>query len=590
MHPHALLDGLCEAQLLADIDRYFAQLMTDLGACADVALLAALASAWHRSGHTCLPLGDCAGGRYMDVLGRLSTVEQALDGSEDVVDPLLGAARLPALAVLERALMHSDLVADGMASELRPLILDGGYLYLQRMFAAECTLASRMKVLAKVETPPAADVEDALHRLFDGSEYEALRAARTIIAGRLCIVTGGPGTGKTTLAARLIAVLLDQGLARPRGIALATPTGKAAARLQESVTSQLDDLGALVPAVRDFAPEATTIHRLLNSERRRRLDALVVDECSMVDLMLMARLVVELPDRVRLILLGDADQLDSVHPGRVFGDLSSDAGSAVHRCVVRLTKSHRFDPRDGVVRVAKAVVTNDREGAVAALAADADPGTELIPLSDEQAFDRFAIRYANDWWSPWMRELPDAGAKPAVPFPVRRVLCAHRNGPFGTNRFNRLVERQLRRRQLVPADEEFYFGRPIIVTRNDPGTGLANGDTGVVLQAPDGSREVWFPDLGGQADDRRFVIAPSRLPEHESFFALTVHRAQGSEYDEVVFIPGPETSRVNTRELFYTAVTRARRKVVVAASEACIRTIVGRAAQRSGGLLRRLVE
>ena len=587
MKARLLLAGLCEAGLLADIDRYFAHLMTDLGAPDDVALLAALASAWHRSGHTCLALKDCAGRRYVDILGGLSGAEQQSDGAD--VAPEVGVARLPAQRILASSLTRSDLVASDGSNEPRPLIFAGGLLYLRRMFEAECALAKRMKMLADVETLPTAGVEATLIRLFDASQDEALAAARKITQGRLCIVTGGPGTGKTTLAARLIAVLLDRKLANPRAIALGTPTGKAAARLQESVTSQLEELAARVPAVRDFKPQAMTIHRLLNSDQRRRLDALVVDECSMVDLMLMARLLAELPERARLILLGDASQLDSVQPGRVFRDLSSGEDSAVHRCVVRLTKSHRFDPRGGIGRVATAVVTNDQNGVVAALTDPGDPRTELVQLTDERAFDRFAVGYADDWCAPWLHELREASGTPTAAFPVRRVLCAHRAGPFGTRRFNRLVERRLQRRRLIAADEEFYFGRPIIVTRNDPATGLANGDTGIVLQDADGARQVWFPDLARQ-DGERFLIAPSRLPEHESFFALTVHRAQGSEYDEVVFIPGPETSRVNTRELFYTAVTRARDKVVVAAGESGVRTIVSRVAQRSGGLLERLVD
>ena len=189
-----------------------------------------------------------------------------------------------------------------------------------------------------------------------------------------------------------------------------------------------------------------------------------------------------------------------------------------------------------------------------------------------------------DEWNEHIKTLRAAPAA-APAFPSRRVLCAHRRGPVGVGRFNRLVERGLRARGVLEGDE-FYVGRPIIVTRNDRQTGLSNGDTGVVVGAADGRRQVWFPDLAGGGE--RFLLAPSRLPEHESFFALTVHRAQGSEYDEVVFIPGDPESRVSTRELFYTAVTRARRKVTVLADQDAVRAAVQRTTSRATGLSDRL--
>jgi exodeoxyribonuclease V alpha subunit len=153
-------------------------------------------------------------------------------------------------------------------------------------------------------------------------------------------------------------------------------------------------------------------------------------------------------------------------------------------------------------------------------------------------------------------------------------------------RFNRLVERCLRERNLITAGDAFYVGRPIIVTRNDRPTGLSNGDTGVVIDGEDGLRQVWFPDLSHRG---RFLVSPARLPEHESFFALTVHRAQGSEYDEVGFIPGPADSRINTRELLYTAVTRAKAKVTIHGDRLAIRAAIARKTARASGLLERLL-
>ena len=213
----------------------------------------------------------------------------------------------------------------------------------------------------------------------------------------------------------------------------------------------------------------------------------------MVDLSLMTRLMDALPGACRLILLGDAEQLSSVEPGSVFSDLCNvPAGSPLTPCVVRLTRSHRFDPTKGIGRLADAVVHGDVDRALATLRDDGDEQTELRPLPDAQAFDQFANECAGQW-ATHIATLR-AGTADARPFPNRRVLCAHRRGPFGVNRFNRLVERRLHERGMVD-EEEFYIGRPIIVTRNDRRTGLSNGDTGVVV-AHDGERRVWFPELG----------------------------------------------------------------------------------------------
>ena len=178
-------------------------------------------------------------------------------------------------------------------------------------------------------------------------------------------------------------------------------------------------------------------------------------------------------------------------------------------------------------------------------------------------------------------ELGDTAA--AMPLSSFRVLCAHRVGAYGAERFNRLVERRLQARGLAPAHEPFYAGRPILVTRNDPRTGLSNGDTGIVLRGADDRIRVWFPELV-DAQGRPRLVAPARLPPHESFFAVTVHRAQGSEYDEVAVMMGPAGSRVATRELLYTAITRARRRVVVYGTEESFAGAVERGTERDSGL------
>jgi len=585
MSRHAPIDALTEAGVLADIDRYFARLTMDLGAGNDVALAAATTSALHRHGHACLDLGNA--GKPVAAL-----VERPDSGRpEDTLAAELQAVTLPGKAALIEALARSPVVAaDAGAAEERPLVLDGDRLYLHRLFYAERELAARLLALATDRGHPT-QAESTITRVFDEREDrtpEAVAALRIALERRLCIVTGGPGTGKTTLAAKLIAALVDAGLAHPRRIGLAAPTGKAASRIQESVRGKLSpSLLDRIPGLHEFPSEAWTIHRLLASRTSRmdRLDALVVDECSMADLQLMVRLATALPDDCRLILLGDADQLASVEPGSVFSDLCQ-AGDrrSLADCVTTLTKNYRFDERSGIGRLARAVVAGDVDRAVRVLRDAGDAMIRLEPLEDEAAFDAFARKSARKW-AAHMTELQE-NPTGADPFPTERVLCSHRRGPFGTDRFNRLVERSLAEAGHRTEHDEFYTGRPIIVSRNDRETNLSNGDTGVVVPGDSGHPRVWFPDL--DRDGERYLVPLARLPQHESFFALTVHRAQGSEYDDLAIIPGPAESRVNTRELFYTAVTRARERVTVMANEDAVRAAVMRTTSRSTGLLDRL--
>lgn len=579
------IDALCEAGLLLDIDRAFAELIVDCDGRGreEVALAAALASARCRAGHVYLDLPRFAG----------VSITAGLDAPAENAS----AQTTPELAVWRRLLQESPAVAAagggrGTAAP-RPLVLDErDRLYLARFRGAERRVVDGLLALAAPRGPSGDDAERLLDALFKKDRAEGRAAARTVLGRGLCVVTGGPGTGKTTLAARLIALLVGLGLARPEGVRLAAPTGKAAARLQEAVGAQMAELAAVVPVLDDFAVRASTVHRLLSRMRWDSaavpVDALVLDEASMVDLTLMARLLRELPERARLIVLGDADQLASVQPGAVLGDLCAAArqmDSPLEPCVVVLTESYRFDPEGGIGRLAAAIVEGDGPAALDALRDPADPAIELRALPRAEAFARLASAYADSAVVPGIRALRARGAA-AAPFPGARVLCAHRTGPFGAERFNRLVEDRLRAAGIVRKGESFYPGRPIIVTRNDPLTGLSNGDTGVVLRR-EGARgeavtRVWFPEVG--AADGRFEVAPARLPEHQSFFALTVHRAQGSEYDEVAFVPGAADSRVLTRELFYTAVTRARRKVTVYGDAAAVAAAVERRTERAAGL------
>ena len=583
----AALEAAREAGHLDAIDLAFARLMLDFdgGRAGDaLALAAALTSVRVRAGDVCLELAACAG----DQLSQALDAAQALDApSRPDAD-----MRLPDLASWRQALRASPAVGAPGCPQPRPLVLDAAdRLYLQRHWSDESMVAERLLALATPVSPPvdAAATSSVVNALFRPEEPLGRQAASATLNHRLCIVTGGPGTGKTTLAARLIALLIGAGLAHPGRIGLAAPTGKAATRLQEAVAGQMQALAQRVPEAAAFRADASTIHRLLFRARGTplKLDALILDEASMVDVSLMAMLLATLPQEARLIILGDARQLASVQPGAVLGDICG-AGRAddspLRPALIELVRSHRFDVRGGIGQLAAAIVGGEPDAALAALADPRSPETELGALTSVVAFDRLAAQYAAEACEACVRGVREHGAA-SPPFPPLRVLCAHRRGPYGAERFNRLVERHLRNSGAAGGGDVFYPGRPIIVTRNDPASGLSNGDVGVALRS-DGGVRVWFPELS--TETRRFEVAPSRLPEHETFFALTVHRAQGSEYPEVAFIPGPAESRVATRELFYTAVTRAQRKVVVHGDADGVRTAIGRTAERATGLAVRL--
>ena len=611
-----LLDTLHGEGHLADVDLHFGRLIAELdgGGGPELPLAAALASARTRDGHACLALSEVAG--------------------RDWPRTGAGAVRLPALEPWIEALDASPIVARPGDGERRPLVLDRqGRLYLERLRTAEQAVADGLRRLAEDDAgvdpkgldaasggripesgprPEPDGLDAALDRLFPGAtpDDRPRAAARTAVLRRLCVVSGGPGTGKTTTAAAIVALLVELGLAAPDRIALAAPTGKAAARLQEAVRGQRQALLSRAPALEGFDPRATTVHRWLLHHVRKGLaaDALILDEGSMVDLTLMAQVLRALPDGARLVLLGDASQLASVQPGSVFADLCRAGGeraeirepaiphsgiakrppqrSPLASCVVELVRNWRFDERGGLGRLAAAVVRGDAPAAVEALRDPSDTDIELRPLPDAAAFERLAVRFADEWFAPALRRARELRGPPdegAGPLPSFRVLCAHRIGPFGAERFNRSVERRLRALGLVRAHDAFYPGRPILVTRNDPRTRLSNGDTGVVLRDADGRAQVWFPELEDAEGGPR-LVPPARLPPHESFFALTVHRAQGSEYDEVAVVPGPADSRVATRELLYTAVTRARRRMVVYGAAESVAAAVERPTERSSGL------
>lgn len=572
-----------------------------------VLLAAALAVRAVRQGSVCLILDSVAGATAVDGLTLEEVAELPWPPPGPWAEALSGS-RLVAVGV------------DGPAD--RPLRFVDGLVYLDRYWRQERVVAEYVDRATTAE-PVGVDpsrLNAATARLFPAQGPDRQRLAAVVAAHRrFSIVAGGPGTGKTTTVARLLAVLQDVAGGDLR-VAMAAPTGKAAARLTEAVhdaTSRLDAedrerLGDL---------SARTMHRLLGSKRGARTrfwhdrdnrlpyDVVVIDEASMVSLTLMSRLVEALRPSCRLVLVGDPDQLSSVEVGAVLGDLvhrdvsaaavPSDAvaslvpddlapltaeerDAALRGGVVRLTEVHRFSAE--IQELAESIRTGSAEALDEVLAkaypcielVDADPGSSRFGC---EALHTDVVRTG--------RRLVEAaragdaeGALAALE--GHRVLCGHRAGPYGVARWARQVEDWLAESiDGYAKDGLWYVGRPLLVTSNDYQLRLFNGDTGVVVNV-DGEPRAAF-----RRDGKLDLLGPSRLSDVQTVHAMSVHRSQGSQFDTVTLVLPPEGSPLLTRELVYTAVTRAKEHVRIIGTRDALVAAIGRPIQRASGLRQR---
>ncbi len=600
MTDFAAIDALFGKRHIDDIDQHFAVTLAGLaqgektksgqapngqhsGDSDKLALAAAILSRHTRDGHSCIDLKKIAGRAWPET-------------ARGEADKLM----LPTLDEWLEPLIASPSVARSEEAGSRPLVLDAGNrLYLNRMWRRERLVAERLRGLAEREIAETGDLEAALDELFKAGEPSKLprQAAHIAASHHLCCISGGPGTGKTHTVARIIKALMNSGQVKVSDIAFSAPTGKAAARLQESTRESLRQMHGGQTLPEELAVEVGTIHRwLMKSAAERGLaKVLIIDEASMVDIQLMSRVLEALPIDARLILLGDSHQLASVQPGSVFADICHAAGgedSPLENRVVNLEHNWRFKETSGIGRLAVAIKSGDAAAVAAALDNPDDESIGFENLEGAAALDNLAKRFTREHYAPMLRKFrslasaEQLAAESDHPFQRFMALCSHRLGSFGSQRFNARVEQQLRKLGLIPSGEAFYIGRPVIVTRNDHRGGLANGDAGIVIRDGGdgaGKAKVWFPDLR-EPDGGKRLVNPQRLPPHESFYALTVHRSQGSEYGEVAVIPGPAESRVNTRELLYTAVTRAKKKVVIHGARAALTAATERKTSRGSGL------
>lgn len=479
--------------------------------------------------------------------------------------------------------------------------VEHGQVYLDRFWREEEQVSVDLTTRADRSAPAvdAAVLAAGAARIFPEGYAEQRAAAEAAAARWTTVLTGGPGTGKTTAVAGLLALLAEQaGEGSPPRVALTAPTGKAAARLQEAVghaAARLPDADRR----RVGTLQAATLHRLLGARpdsrtrfrhhRGNRLphDVVVVDETSMVSLTMMARLLESVRPETRLVLVGDPEQLASVEAGAVLADLVAGLGERDPGSVVSLRTSHRFGARIGAL--AAAVRGGDAD-ATLALLREGGPEVEYVELDPADAVD--ALRPLTLGSALAIRAAAESGSGDAAVAALERhrLLCAHREGPAGAAYWNRQVERWLGDELGVAVGaavgREWYVGRPLLVTANDYGLGLFNGDTGVVVhdpEAPHGMRAV-IAGVGSH-----LTLATSRLADAETLHAMTVHKSQGSQAAEVTVLLPPADSRLLTRELLYTALTRAEERVRVVGTADAVAAAVRRRAQRASGLRDRLL-
>ncbi|TAL39034.1 MAG: exodeoxyribonuclease V subunit alpha [Spirochaetes bacterium] len=531
----------------------------------------------------------------------------------------------PPLAEWRSAILRSGVA--GRPGDFTPLVLDEhDRLYLYRYWRYERDLAQNIGARLALQREPADPglLRDGLNRLFGAAipgetDWQKIAALNAVMNG-FSVISGGPGTGKSRTVARILALLIEQALAAGTecSIALCAPTGKAAARLQESIAAARNTL-ASDGAVRARLPDdASTIHRLLgpsggtpyfrhDSGNPLPHDIVVVDESSMADLALMAKLADAVRPEARLILLGDRDQLASVEAGAVLGDICDTgrehrysgrfvgiaaqyagedlaplAGGLFEKpiadSIVILRRSYRFGSESGIGKLGGAVREGDADAAMEVLTSGKYPGVRLLKPGEagvEEALrgeiDRGAFAFAKAK-SP--EEAFDAYARFIV-------LCALRGGPAGVEGVNRLIEHELGERGLPAGGGRFYAGRPVMITRNDHRQRLYNGDVGIVMDGGGaGARTAVFRDEDGGFRH----LSPVRMPEHMTVYAMTVHKSQGSEFDSVMLVLPETVSPVLTRELVYTALTRARESVLIGGSAAALRYAIGNPVSRASGL------
>ncbi len=606
-----LLDQAVTLGVLRPLDFQFASVVAAIDE-PDIMLAAASLSAESGFGHVCL------------TLDQLQIPKLFSGRHPELAHAVWMAAGKPDIGLWEKRLMASDAVSDG--SSPTPMVLQGQRLYLHRMWKNEGEVAVFIGSDYEYKKIDEAQLRVILDRLF-GTTTNELNwqkiAVAVAITRRIAVISGSPGTGKTTTVAKLLTAFLQlYEYDRPR-IQLAAPTGKAAARLTESLGSSRHSLTLTTTQKVLFPTEAITLHRLLgctsNTLRTRyhrhnplHVDLLVVDEASMVDLPMMARLISALPENARLILLGDRDQLSSVESGAVLGDICrfieqgySDMRAAelsrLTGCPLRgqfasketivcdrlclLRKNYRFESKSGIGQLAIAVNTGDIVRARSVINGgfrDVE-GCALETTTEYHSLLSMCVAGYRNFLT--KANNGDDVTTVLAEFSCFQVLCALRIGLFGVTWLNHKIESALQDLGLIHRlYGPWYTGRPIIIERNDNVLGLYNGDLGIALKNSQGDLRIHFLLPCGSVKS----VHPSRLPAHETAYAMTVHKAQGSEFDHVVLVLLNCFLPILTRELVYTGITRARTRLSLYATDSVLKKAISTPTCRRSGLVERL--
>jgi len=591
----------------------------------DILLGAALVSNVTNGGDVCLNLASFAG-------RELTEIHQAENTQKTprIVCPEISAWRKKLFSIS----------AVGKPGDYCPLIIDADRLYLYRYWEYEKKLADSIqkRVSQQLSSKICSNIDSeflkqTLQRLFpekeEKTDWQRL-ALLNVLFNNFTVITGGPGTGKTTVVTKIITILLTLAKGRKLKILMAAPTGKAAARLSESITAFKAKIDS--PAyIRDAIPTETfTIHRMLgtishspyfrhNSDNPLSADIVIIDEASMVDLPLMSKLVQAVPKNARLVLVGDKDQLASVESGAVLGDICNrgNLGSfsdnfsnkikeitgeninappgfkdisrnhlisdSIRDSIVDLKKNYRFSNNSGIEELSLYVNKGNAKGAFSVL--KKGNGVKWRRINTGENLKNNLKELVIEEFSGFLKtDDPDEAIAKLNAF---KILSPVKKGPFGVFFLNEIVEQILSGEGLIKTEHspasQWYHGRPLLITRNDYNLKLFNGDIGIIMYADGVKRNelyAFFPDSSGSV--RRFL--PWLLPDHETAFAMTVHKSQGSEFKNVIIILPEKDNQVLTRELIYTGITRARKNLIIWGREAVLKAAISRRIERASGL------
>lgn len=522
----------------------------------------------------------------------------------------------------EEKLKENELVSDG--SIIKPLILLNHRLYLQRYYQYETSILNEILSLSSKENVEKnqmdlLEIQNIARAAFkenptQKTDWQAV-AALSAVLNRFTIITGGPGTGKTTTLAKILFLLYK--IQPEIKVALAAPTGKAAQRMSESLKKSATQFSEIKTKFEDLQP--STLHRLLgfvknsihfkhNAQNPLNFDLIIVDESSMIDLALFSKLLEAIGPQTRLILLGDKNQLASVEAGSLFGDLcmaqtdlnqfskervnfinsflsspfskikESNTAHSSHPLfenVIELRHSFRFDDKSGIGVFSKAIIENN-EDTVRSFFENQDKQVLIDTEYSNEVFNDFAKNYEAYTIEKDIR-------KALQKFNNQRILCAIREGSQGVYALNRAVEKYLHNKGKLSLGSEFYENRPVMITSNNYELGLFNGDIGIVREG-----RVWFETKDNEQGIRS--ILPAFIENGETVFAMSVHKSQGSEFEKVLTVlPEKENIGILTSELLYTAVTRAKESVILQGKKEIILDSINKKVERSSGIMNRFI-